>query len=108
MIGKAFRMRLREGGLEGYRRAHNPLPSALARALHDHGVIKFTIYHHEGTRDLFASVEIEDESRFAQLADLPVCREWWKQMTQYLECEKPGDAKAIEIPLREIFVLGEA
>jgi len=103
MISKAFQMQLKAGCLANYELAHNPIPTALAEAMTDYGVIKFSIFHVPGSLDLFAYVEIEDEKRFADLAGLEVCQAWWREMTRYLACESPGDAKAIEVPLRGIF-----
>src|SRR5690606_13296320 len=41
----------------------------------------------ELTGDLFGYVEVDDESRWAAVADTYVCRRWWKSMREVMPAE---------------------
>lgn len=105
MIRKAFYMEVQPGRLDAYTRAHNPIPKELAAILKKHGVHNYSIFHHPGTNVMFGYMEVEDEAELAKLNDYECCHKWWKQMTENLVCARPGDLKAKEEPMQEVFHL---
>lgn len=91
--------------LETYIKRHNPIWPEMELALRTHGVSNYTIFHRPGTDELFGYFEIADETRFSQLADQEVCQQWWLEMAELLECERPDSKKGREELLEEIFHL---
>lgn len=103
MVRKGFLMEVKPGKISEYTRAHNPIPEDLREVLKQHGVSNYSIFHDAGRGLLFGCAEIEDEEMFSRLSESPVCRRWWKRMTEYLVSETPDADKAIEDELREVF-----
>ena len=69
MMKKAFVMQLREGHLAEYEKRHNPIWKELEALLRRQGVASYSIFHHAETNQLFAYAEIEDEDKWAAIAD---------------------------------------
>ncbi len=105
MIRKAFYMEVKPGRLAEYTRAHNPIPEELGAILKKHGVHNYSIFQHPGSNVLFGYLEAEDEGQLAKINDYQCCHKWWKQMTENLVCAHPGDSKAKEEPMQEVFHL---
>jgi L-rhamnose mutarotase len=80
MIRKAFVMSVHPGAESEYARRHQPIWTELADVLKSHGAHNYSIFLHPGTRQLFAYVEIEDEARWAAIAQTEVCQRWWQYM----------------------------
>jgi L-rhamnose mutarotase len=101
MIRKAFRMSIHDGTAAEYERRHRPIWADLERLLLDHGVLNYSIFLDERTNDLFGYVEIEDEARWAAIADTDVCRRWWRHMREIMPAN-PDDSP-VSRELREVF-----
>ena len=103
MIRKAFVMSVYPGREEEYERRHSPIWPKLEAVLKAHGAHNYSIFLHAETRQLFAYLEIEDEARWAAIAQTPECREWWASMRDLM----PGHADGTPVaePLREVFHL---
>ena len=69
------------------------------------GVGRYSIFLDEETRDLFAYVEIEDEARWAAIAQTDVCRRWWRYMREIMP-SNPDDSP-VSRELREVFHIGK-
>ena len=70
MIRKAFVMQVNPDRHEEYRKRHNPIWPDLEAELKSQGVHNYSIFLHPETSQLFAYVEIEDESRWQSIADI--------------------------------------
>ncbi len=105
MIRKAVMFQAKPGMAAEYEKRHNPIWAELEAALKEHGASNYSIFLHEPTGRLFGYVEIEDEAKFARIAETDVCRRWWRYMTEVLECENDCSTKGKEEPLREVFHL---
>ena len=103
MIRKAFVMSVDAGKETEYARRHQPIWEELAAVLKAHGVHNYSIFLHEETRQLFAYVEIEDEARWAAIAQTEVCRRWWQHMRDVMPSNP--DHSPISRELREVFHL---
>ena len=103
MIRKAFVMSVNAGFEEEYERRHNPIWPELEAVLKRHGVHGYSIFLHPETRQLFASLEIEDETRFAAIADTPECKRWWAYMKEIMPSHP--DNSPVALSLREVFHL---
>ena len=80
MIRKAFIMSVTAGQEKEYARRHQPIWAELAAVLKAHGTHNYSIFLDPSTRQLFGYVEIEDEARWAAVAQTEVCQRWWKRM----------------------------
>ena len=103
MIRKAFVMSVEPGREAEYARRHQPIWPELAAVLKAHGVHNYSIFLHEETRQLFGYVEIEDEARWAAIAQTDVCRRWWKHMREIMPSN--ADNSPVSRELKEVFHL---
>ena len=84
-----------------YQRRHRPIWPDLERTLIEHGVVTYSIYLDPETRDLFGYVEVEDEGRWAAIAQTEVCRRWWRHMREIMPAN--ADDSPVARELREVF-----
>ena len=103
MIRKAFVMSVHAGSEAEYERRHRPIWPELEAVLKAHGVHNYSIFLHPETRQLFAYAEIEDEARWAAIAQTEVCRRWWKFMGDVMPSN--SDHSPVAQELREVFHL---
>ncbi len=103
MIRKAFVMSIRSGKEDEYRHRHDPIWPELEQVLKDHGTHNYSIFFHPETLQLFAYVEIDDESRWASIAQTEVCKRWWASMKELMPSHL--DDSPISQPLYEVFHL---
>jgi len=101
MIRKAFVMSVNEGQQAEYERRHRPIWPELEQVLKDHGVTTYTIFMDDRTRQVFGYVEIEDEARWAAIAQTDICRKWWAHMREIMPSNADNSPVACE--LREVF-----
>jgi len=104
MIRKAFVMNVDAGREAEYARRHQPIWDELAAVLKAHGVRNYSIFLHRETRQLFAYAEIEDEARWAAIAQTEVCQRWWKHMADVMPSNP--DHSPVSSELKEVFHLG--
>jgi L-rhamnose mutarotase len=104
MIRKSFVMSVNPGQEQEYEKRHSPIWPELEAVLKEHGVHNYSIFLHPETRQLFGYVEIEDESRWAAIAQTPICRQWWAHMKELMPSNPDNSPVAQE--LREVFHLG--
>jgi L-rhamnose mutarotase len=67
-------------------------------------VKKYCIFLLPLTRQLFAYVEVEDDTRWAAIAGTPECRRWWLHMADLMPHGPDGAPLATD--LEEVFYLG--
>ncbi|NDL64211.1 L-rhamnose mutarotase [Acerihabitans arboris] len=103
MIRKAFVMQVNPDAHEEYRRRHNPIWPELEQILKAHGAHHYSIFLDERRHLLFASVEIESEARWDEVAGTEVCRRWWKHMTDVMPAN--ADNSPVSEALRPVFYL---
>lgn len=101
MMRKAFVMQVDPDQHEEYLDRHNPIWPELESTLKSHGVHNYSIFLHPETSQLFAYVEIEDETRWESIAQTEVCRKWWAHMGDIMPSH--DDNSPISEDLREIF-----
>lgn len=101
MIRKAFVMSVNAGSESEYERRHRPIWAELEQTLKAHGVHNYSIFLHQQTRQLFAYVEIENESRWNAIAQTAICKNWWAHMKDIMPSNPDNSPVAAE--LREVF-----
>lgn len=99
----AFRMRLKAGCLEEYRRRHDAIWPDLAELLKRAGVEDYSIHHDPETDALFAVLWRRDDHGMDALPTDPVMRRWWASMAP-LMATGPDDAP-LSTPLTTVFHL---
>lgn len=101
MIRKAFVMKLHPGQEQEYENRHNPIWRELSEVLARQGVRDYSIFLDQGSGRLFGYAVIEDEDRWDDIANDPVCRKWWDHMADIMDTNDDNSPKAV--PLREVF-----
>lgn len=102
MAQHAFRMMLKPGMADEYRRRHDALWPDLAAALTAAGIHDYAIFLDEETNALFAVLKVRDgEDRRAALPAQPVMQRWWNHMADIMEVEPFNRPK--EVPLTPMF-----
>lgn len=103
MIRKAFLMYVNPDQHAEYERRHRPIWDELAAVLKAHGVHNYSIFLDARRNQLFGYVEVEDEARWAAIAQTDVCRRWWAHMAPIMPSHP--DNSPISEELREVFHL---
>jgi L-rhamnose mutarotase len=103
MIRKAFIMGVHTGQEAEYARRHQPIWDELTAVLKSHGVHNYSIFLDPSTCQLFGYVEIEDETRWAAIAQTEVCQRWWRFMGDIMPSNPDSSPVAREI--KEVFHL---
>jgi len=101
MIRKAFVMSVNAGQEAEYERRHRPIWKELHDVLSAHGVHNYSIFLHPETRQLFGYAEIEDEAKWAAIANTEICQKWWKFMGDIMPSNP--DSSPVSAGLREVF-----
>ena len=97
----AFKMKLKPGRKEEYRRRHNEIWSELKELLSKSGVQDYTIFLDEETNILFAVQWREGDTSSQDLGTNPVVQKWWKYMSDIMETNP--DSSPVSIPLEQVF-----
>ena len=97
MIRKAFIMQLHRGQILEYERRHNPIWPELEATLKLHGARNYGIFVDEESHQLSAYVEIEDEARWAAVAQTAVCQRWWNHMSDIMETNADNSPRAVAL-----------
>ena len=100
---KGFKMKLYPGQEEEYEKRHNELWQEMKDVLHEHGGRNYTIFLDRDTLTLFGYIEIEDEERWAEVADTPINRKWWDFMADIMETN--ADNSPVSVDLKPLFHL---
>ncbi len=103
MATQAFRMQLRPGTVEEYRRRHDAIWPELSELLTASGIHDYSIFLDEETLALFAVLKLTPDNTRAALPDHPVMKRWWNHMAPLMEVEP--DNRPREWPLVPMFHL---
>lgn len=103
MIRRAFAMTVNPGCEAEYERRHTPIWPELETVLKAHGAHNYSIFLLRETRQLFAYVEFEDETRWQAVAQTAVCQKWWRHMGDVMPSNP--DSSPVCASLREVFHL---
>lgn len=101
MMRNAFKMKLKPGVAEEYKRRHDEIWPDLSAAISEAGVSDYSIFLDEETLTLFAVQKLAEDHTADELKELPVVRKWWDYMADLMEVE-PDNAPVVT-PLREVF-----
>ena len=98
----AFKMKLKPGCVDEYRKRHDALWPELKQLLSESGVSDYSIFHDPETDILFA-VQQSNGQGSQDLGSLPVVQKWWAYMADIMETN--SDNSPVSTPLQEVFYL---
>ena len=101
MIRNAFKMKLKPGCVEEYRKRHDEIWPELAQAHSDAGIFDYSIYFDEETLTLFAFQKLTDDNNADNLKNLEIVQKWWDYMADLMEVH-PNNMRVFK-PLNEVF-----
>jgi L-rhamnose mutarotase len=99
----AFKMILKPGCKEEYRKRHNEIWPELVELIRSTGVCDYSIFLDEPTNTLFAVQKQGGEASSQDLGNNPVVKKWWAYMADIMESNP--DHSPVTIPLEEVFYL---
>ena len=97
----AFKMRLKPGCKEEYRKRHAAIWPELRLLLKDNGVSDYSIFLDEETNILFAVQQQEGAQSSQDLGSLEIMQRWWAFMADIMDTNP--DNSPVAIPLEEVF-----
>jgi len=97
----AFKMKLKPGFEEEYKRRHDETWPDLKAVLHEAGVRDYSIYLDEKSLTLFAFQKLEDDNSADMLPENPVVKKWWKYMAEIMDTNP--DQSPVTATLHEVF-----
>lgn len=98
-----FKMKLKPGCREEYRRRHSEIWPELVALLKETGVANYSIFLDEETNILFAYQEQSGESSSQDLGSTEIVKRWWKYMADIMETNP--DNSPVSIPLDQLFFM---
>lgn len=101
MIRNGFKMKLKPGVVEEYKKRHDEIWPELTEAHSDAGIFDYSIYFDEETLTLFAFQKLTDDNTADDLKNLEVVQKWWDYMADLMETH-PNNMPVFK-PLAEVF-----
>jgi len=98
-----FKMKLRPGFKEEYRKRHNEIWPELAELLRKEGIGNYSIFIDEETNTLFAYQEQKGGSSSQTLGNTEIVKRWWKYMSDIMETNP--DYSPLTTPLEQVFFM---
>lgn len=99
----AFRMQLKPGAIDEYRKRHDAIWPELSNLLSTSGIHDYSIFLDEETLSLFAVLKLSEEHGRDALPDHPVMQRWWAYMAPPMEVQAGNPPR--EWPLSLLFHL---
>ena len=99
----AFKMQLRKGFEEEYKKRHDEIWPELAQLLKQTGISEYSIFLDPTTNSLFGVLKAEDPVNLDNLPRQEVMQRWWKYMADIMDSNP--DNSPTSVPLKEVFYL---
>jgi L-rhamnose mutarotase len=97
----AFKMKLKPGFTDEYKKRHDEIWPELKKLLYDAGVRDYSIFLDEETNILFAVQKTEGEGGSQDLGKTEIVQKWWAYMADIMDTNP--DNSPVSIPLKEVF-----
>lgn len=101
MREEAFRMKLKPGFADEYKRRHDTIWPELKKAISESGVYDYSIYLDEETLSLFAVQKVRDGGNPDAQKEMEIVRKWWNMMADIMEVNP--DNSPVCVSLRQMF-----
>lgn len=99
----AFKMKLKPGYREEYKKRHDAIWPELKKLLQDAGIHDYSIFLDEETNTLFAVQKVDGNAGSQDLGKTEIVQRWWAYMADIMETNP--DNSPVSIPLPEVFYL---
>ncbi len=103
MTRSAFKMYLKPGCVEEYKKRHNAIWPELKELLRKEGISDYSIFWDRQTNVLYAVQKSGDEKGSQDLGKDPLVKKWWDYMSDIMEVNE--DNSPVSIPMPELFYL---
>ena len=103
MKRSAFKMQLKPGCREEYKKRHDEIWPDLEQLIRESGVYDYAIFLDQETNTLFASQKQSGEASSQDLGSNPIVRRWWAYMADIMETNP--DQSPVSVPLEEVFYM---
>lgn len=97
----AFKMKLKPGYADEYKKRHNEIWPELKKLLYDSGVRDYSIFLDEETNILFAVQKVIGDGGSQDLGEKEIVQKWWAYMADIMDTN-PNNSP-VSIPLKEVF-----
>jgi L-rhamnose mutarotase len=97
----SFKMKLKPGMKDEYKKRHDEIWPELLELLKGSGVSDYSIYLDEETNILFATQKVSSDGGSQDLGQNPHVQKWWTYMKDIMETN--ADDSPISVPLVEVF-----
>jgi L-rhamnose mutarotase len=94
----AFKMFLRPGRRDEYRRRHDAIWPELVRLLRESGISDYSIHLDEETNTLFAVLRCADARQLEALPQSALMQRWWRHMADIMETNADGSPRQVALP----------
>jgi len=99
----AFKMKLKPGLKDEYKKRHQEIWPELKKLLHDAGVRDYSIFLDEETNMLFAVQKVVGNAGSQDLGREEIVKKWWAYMADIMDTNP--DNSPVSIPLEEVFYM---
>ncbi|MCF7974390.1 MAG: L-rhamnose mutarotase [Phycisphaerae bacterium] len=100
----AFKMKLKAGFKDEYKKRHHAIWPELSDLLKDAGVSDYFIFLDEETNILFGVQKQAGEASSQDLGDTEIVKRWWAHMADIMETNP--DNSPVTVPLEQVFYMG--
>ena len=101
MIRNAFKMQLKPGFEEEYKKRHDEIWPELSKLLTDVGVSNYSIFLDPETLVLYGYQELTDDNTSDDLPKLDIMKKWWAHMKDIMD-SNPDNSPIVK-PLNLVF-----
>ena len=98
----AFKMKLKPGFANEYKKRHDAIWPEIAQLLQQAGINDYAIYLDEETNILFA-VQKQNGQSSQDLGSMPIVQQWWAYMADIMDTNP--DNSPVTTPLKEVFYM---
>ena len=103
MIRRSFRMTLKSGKLEEYKKKHDEIWPELSTLLTSLGICNYSIYFDPKDNTLIEYMELTDDNKFDQMEDLEIVKKWNIYMKDLLITKSESDFIPVVSELTSVF-----
>ena len=103
MIRKSFRMTLKKGKIEEYKKRHDEIWPEISQVLTQLGIKNYSIYYDSKDNTLIEYMELTDENRFDEMEEIDIVKKWNIYMQDLLVTKSSTNASPVEDELTEVF-----
>jgi len=97
----AFKMKVKSGCEQEYKKRHDEIWPELGNELAKAGISDYSIFLDEETLILFAVQKLTDNNTADELPNTPIVRKWWDYMSDIMETNPDNSPKVVG--LKQVF-----